>query len=110
MDDMNEPNQTPDGAPSKVFTTEFKINAVARLKASGNVTALALELGVRRNQLYKWAKRLDALGPEKAFRQPGRPPAAEEDELTRLRRENQRLEMENTILKKAEAYFARRKR
>jgi transposase len=111
MDDMNKFNQAPGGAPSAVFTPEFKINAVARLKACDNVTALALELGVRRNQLYKWEKRLDALGPEKAFRpQAGRPPAVEEDELTRLRRENQRLAMENTILKKAEAYFARRKR
>jgi transposase len=111
MDDINKFSQTPGGVPSAVFTPEFKINAVARLKASDNVTALALELGVRRNQLYKWEKRLDALGPEKAFRpQAGRPPAVEEDELTRLRRENQRLAMENTILKKAEAYFARRKR
>lgn len=110
MDDMNEITQTPGGVPSKVFTAEFKINAVARLKACDNVTALALELGVRRNQLYKWEKRLDAIGPEKAFRKAGRPPAVEEDELTRLRRENSRLALENTILKKAEAYFARRKR
>lgn len=111
MDDMNELNQTPYDAPSKVFTPEFKLNAVARLKDCTNVTALAMELGVRRNQLYKWAKQLDARGPDKAFRRhPGRPPVVEEDELTRLRRENQRLAMENTILKKAEAYFARRKR
>jgi transposase len=33
----------------------------------------------------------------------------EEDELAKLRRENERLKLENTILKKAEAYFARRK-
>ena len=110
MDDKNEFTQTPSGMPSQAFTPEFKRNAVARLKACDNVTALALELGVRRNQLYKWEKRLDELGPEKAFRPAGRPPVIEEDELTRLRRENQRLEMENTILKKAEAYFARRKR
>ena len=110
MDDMNEITQAPEDMPSKVFTPEFKTNAVARLKTCDNVRALALELGVSRNQVYKCAKRLDVLGPEKAFRQAGRPPAVEEDELTRLRRENERLEMENAILKKAEAYFARRKR
>ena len=93
----------------KSFSKVFKEQAVARLKETGNATALALELGVRRNQLYKWAKRLEQAGPEKAFKGPGRPPAQEEDELTRLRRENARLEMENAILKKAEAYFARRK-
>lgn len=106
MDDTNDFH----GAQERhCFTPEFKLQAVARLKDCTNVSALALELGVRRNLLYKWAKRLEKAGPEKAFKDPGRPPAAHEDELTRLRRENARLEMENTILKKADAYFARRK-
>jgi transposase len=51
---------------------------------------------------------VDLVGPDLAFRPPGRPPAADEDELTRLRRENQRLALEVEILKKAEAYFTRR--
>lgn len=46
---------------------------------------------MRRNQLCKWAKRVDRVGPDLAFRSPGRPGADDEDELTRLRRENQRL-------------------
>ena len=90
------------------FSAEFKLQAVERLRQSDNASALARELGVRRNQLYKWAKRVDLVGPDLAFRPPGRPPAAEEDELTRLRRENQRLALELEILKKAEAYFTRR--
>jgi transposase len=104
--DENEPNPT----TPKRYPEAFKEQAVARLKATDNATALALELGVRRNQLYKWAKQLESAGPEKAFRSPGRPPVQQEDELARLRRENARLEMENAILKKAEAYFAPRKR
>lgn len=105
---MDEDELNP--AERKLYSREFKQRAVARLKQTDNATALALELGVKRNQLYKWAKRLEEVGPEKAFNGPGRPPAQQEDELTRLRRENARLEMENAILKKAEAYFARRKR
>ena len=42
-----------------------------------------------------------------AFQGPGRKPALQEDELTRLKRENARLQEENDILKKAAAYFAR---
>jgi transposase len=93
----------------KNYSKAFKKQAVAQLKETDNATALALELGVRRNQLYKWAQALEKAGPEKAFKGPGRLPAQEENELTRLRRENDRLKMENTILKKAEAYFAKRK-
>jgi transposase len=100
----------PAGPERKRYANAFKAQAVARLNETDNVTALAIELGIRRNQLYKWAKQLAEAGPEKAFKRPGRPRAQDEDELTRLRRENSRLEMENTILKKAEAYFARHKR
>ena len=93
----------------KRFTKAFKQEAVARLKETDNATALALELGVRRNQLYKWAETLEKAGAEKAFNGPGRPLAQDENEVTRLRREIDRLKMENDILKKAEAYFAKRK-
>jgi transposase len=96
-------------AKRTVHSSEFKREAVARLKGGCNATALALELGVKRNQLYKWAKRLDEAGAESAFKGPGRPAGVEEDELVKLHRENERLKMENTILKKAEAYFAQRK-
>ena len=96
-------------AGRKSFTKAFRLEAVARLKETDNATALALELGVRRNLLYKWAQALEKAGAEKAFNGPGRPLAQNEDELTRLRRENERLKMENAILKKADAYFAKRK-
>jgi transposase len=99
----------PDATGRKSFTKAFKQEAVTRLKKTDNATALALELGVRRNLLYKWAEALEKAGAEKAFNGPGRPLAQDEDELTRLRRENERLKMENAILKKADAYFAKRK-
>jgi transposase len=42
---------------------------VARLRAGNqSATNLAVELGLRRNQLYKWAKKLDKQSPEVALR------------------------------------------
>ena len=99
----------PDPTGRKQFSKAFKQEAVVRLKQTDNATALALELGVRRTQLYKWAETLAQAGTEKAFNGPGRPAAQDEGELTRLKREIERLKMENAFLKKAEAYFAKRK-
>ena len=108
MDQNKLTSAGPGGAPQK-HSNEFKQNAVARMKTCDSVTALALELGVRRNQLYKWQKRLELSGPGGILKSPGRPSLGGESEVERLRRENARLEMENEILKKAGAYFVRRK-
>jgi transposase-like protein len=50
------------------FTDEFKLEAV-RLLEQGNRPAaeVARELGVRRNQLYKWQEELGAKGKDEAF-------------------------------------------
>jgi len=92
----------------KTYSKSFKIEAV-RLLGLGEKPAsqLALELGVRRNQLYKWRDRIDGKGEDAAFRGPGRPPASEESEVARLKRELERVREERDILKKAAAYFAR---
>jgi len=108
--DKTKPKSGGSGDEPKVYSKEFKLQAVARLRECTNATALALELGIRRNQLYKWSKQLEKEGVANSFKKVGRPPLEAEDELTRLRRENKRLEMENAILKKADAYFARPKR
>jgi transposase len=92
------------------FSDEFRRSAVERMRAAGtNVTALALELGVRRNLLYKWAKALDARGPGTGFRGRGRLPAEQESEVVRLRRDLARANEELAILKKFDAYLTRRK-
>lgn len=89
------------------FSAEFKREAV-RLLESGQkpATQLALELGVARNRLYKWQAQCKANGG--VFRGPGRPKASEGDEVSRLKRELKRVTEELEILKKAEAYFAKR--
>lgn len=90
----------------KQFTPEFKREAV-QLLASGSRTASALarELGIRRNQLYKWQREFQVRGTE-AF--PGAGARKERTtEMTRLKRELARVTEERDILKKAAAYFAR---
>ena len=46
-------------ATRKHFTKEFKLEAIRLLEHSGKSgTELARQLGVRRNQLYKWQSEL----------------------------------------------------
>jgi len=91
----------------KSYSKSFKIEAV-RLLGLGEKPAsqLAQELGIRRNQLYKWRDRIEGKG-DAAFRGPGRAAASEESEIARLKRELERVREERDILKKAAAYFAR---
>jgi transposase len=93
-------------ATRKHFTKEFKLEAIRLLEHSGKSgTELARQLGVRRNQLYKWQSELRGKS-ERAF--PGRGPHPESaDELTRLKRELERVTEERDILKKAVAFFAK---
>jgi transposase len=90
------------------FTKEFKLEAVRLLEAGTKpATQLALELGIRRNQLHKWQAQLRTKGEDGAFRGPGAKPLAEYSEVVRLRRELKRVTEERDILKKAAAYFAK---
>jgi transposase len=95
---------------ARQFTREFKLDALRRLAAKEMpATQLAAELGIRRNMLIKWREQLRTKG-EAAFEGAGRPVKSEESELARLRAELQRVSEERDILKKAAAYFAKRRR
>jgi transposase-like protein len=54
------------------FSREFKLMAIRRLEEAGNVTALAEELGVRREMLYDWREKF-AAGGAPALKSSGRP-------------------------------------
>ena len=56
----------------RLFSREFKLEALARFKASGNASALARDLGIRRELLYKWQAQYAAGGAE-ALKATGRP-------------------------------------
>lgn len=91
------------------YTKEFKLEAVRQLEHSSKpISQLALELGVRRNLLYKWQEQLAKVGETAAFQGAGRNAIKDSGaEVAQLKRRIAGLEEENAILKKAAAYFAR---
>jgi transposase len=93
----------------QTFSREFKLEAVRLLDEGKKPPAeLARELGIRRNQLYKWKDKTDRHGGS-AFPGTGRRAikSTEAEEISRLRRELAQVREENEILKKAAAFFAR---
>jgi transposase len=65
----------------RLFSREFKLSAIRRMEDAGNVSALADELGVRRELLYDWREKF-AAGGAQALKGSGRPrPSAAPPEL-----------------------------
>ena len=93
--------------PYNTYTKEFKLEAI-RLMAESDRPAseIAMQLGLRRNQLYKWKEQMNKKG-DVASAKKGRPKKADQSETATLRQENKRLKEDIEILKKAAAYFAR---
>ncbi len=90
----------------KIFTEEFKREAVRQLEKGNRVgSELARELGINRNQLYKWQQQINAKGGE-AFPGKGRQ-SGSTAEIARLKRELERVTEERDILKKAAQFFAK---
>lgn len=87
------------------FTDAFKTEAVRLTRESGRpVAQVARELGVSDNVLYRWRTEQHQVESQGRTRQAVR---AEQDELTRLKRENETLRKERDFLKRAAAFFAR---
>lgn len=93
----------------QVFSREFKLEAIRLLEEGKKPAAdIARELGIRRNQLYKWKEQRDKQGAA-VFPGPGKRSSKGSDigEIARLRSELAKVKEENEILKKAAAFFAR---
>lgn len=85
----------------KTYTNEFKLEAFRLLEQSDRSPAeLALELGICRNQLYKWQQQLHEQGEASFKNKLGRPKKEDQSEVSRLRAENRRLREENEIIKR----------
>ena len=89
----------------RTYTPEFKAEAVKLVTGQGySVAEAARSLGVHDTLLRSWKQAGDKQGGQ-AFPGHGKLPSFEE-EIRRLRAENQRLRAERDILKKATALFA----
>jgi transposase len=94
--------------PYKTYTREFKLEALRMMDESDRPSSeIATQLGIRRNQLYKWKEQLQAKGDNAFSGKPGRPLKEKQSETSKLREENKRLREEVEILKKAAVYFAK---
>lgn len=93
--------------PYKTYPEAFKLEALHLLETADRpASEIARQLGLRRNQLYKWKEQMTKKGNVPTA-QRGRPKKEDQSETATLRQEIKRLREENEILKKATAYFAR---
>lgn len=98
--------------PRRRFSDTFKREAVeASLSTTETQAHVAGRLGIRPNQLSRWRrewimakktsdKTVENTGPEKSLQELER-------EVARLKKQLERKELENEILKKAQEYFAK---
>ena len=90
----------------QTFDKNFKQEAVRLVQTSGkSQRQVAEDLGVAMSTLSRWCTDMATKG-ERAFVGSGNQ-SPEEEELRRLRRENDVLQQERDILKKALAIFSR---
>jgi transposase len=89
----------------KRFDKEFKIEAVRLASEPGNTQSeIERDLGISQGIISRWKRELRKDG-DQAFPGKGRL-KPDDDEMRRLKRENERLRQERDILKKAVAIFS----
>ncbi len=91
------------GKTKPPYSAEFRQEAVRLARSSGKpVSQIARDLGVSFESLRHWIKQSEIdSGSRQGLT------TDEREELRRLRRENQVLQQEREILRKAAAFFAR---
>lgn len=90
----------------RTFSKEFKVKACELVVKDGIKHAIVAErFGISKIMLYRWVDEYETHG-EEAFVGKGHQRPADA-ELKKLQKENKRLKLENEILKKAAAYFAK---
>jgi transposase len=85
------------------YPPEFRRQIVEMVRSGRSIEELAKEFEPSSGAIRNWVKQADL---DEGRRSDGLT-TDEQDELRQLRRENKRLKMEQEILKKAAAWFAR---
>ena len=89
----------------KKYSREFKLEAVNTAQHSEKpIAQVARELDISVHQLYRW---ISEVSKKKDNPFPGHGKRDSQDELARLRKENQILKEERDILKKSLGFFAK---
>jgi transposase len=87
----------------KKFPPEFKRDVVGVARRGDlSVAEVAVDFGIAEETVRRWMRQADIDDGIKDGLT-----TAEQEEVVRLRRANRRLEMENEILRRAAAYFAK---
>ena len=99
------------GVPNRRYTNEFKIEAV-KLGHSVGMSEASRRLGIPDSSLFNWVRleRAGQLSSSSAGSVTPRSAKELEAEVDRLRRELASAKVDNEILKKVAAYFARESR
>ena len=92
--------------PRRSFTKEFKAEVVALVRQEGNTAAgVARDLDLTETAVRQWVHQADVDDGHREGLT-----TSEREELSRLRRDNQRLQQDVEILKRATAFFAKETR
>ena len=86
----------------KTYTEEFK-KTIVELYESGNKSELAREYGTSEGNVRAWIKKYGTLKTSTGE-------TTNNDEILKLKKENQEIKTENEILKKALAIFSRQQK
>ena len=93
--------------PSNTYSREFKLEAIRLMKESDRTSAqVANELGIRRNQLYKWKEQLETKGEESLTSKRGRPRKEDQSEISSLRQEGEILKKAAVLCEGAQVKYA----
>jgi transposase len=88
------------------YTKEFKQDAINLVIEQGYSTnEVGRRLGINQSNISRWVR--EYRRDQEELAEGGVPRKELEAEIRRLKKENQRLEMEREILKKAAAFFAK---
>jgi transposase len=91
-------------AKRPTYPPEFRRRVLELVRSGRTINAVAREFEISRQTIMNWLKQDDL---DSGQRTDGGLTTDERKELTFLRRENKRLKMEQEILSKAAAWFAR---
>lgn len=92
----------------KSYTKEYKLDVIQQSYIRENIKELADELGLRTELIYRWRREYH---DDKGTSFPGQgveKKSIEQEELDRVKKENEDLRMERDILKKAIGIFSKK--